>query len=544
MKRDWREQAGRLLAAALLGLIVVNYLLPATEFFTAVPGDLSDARFNSVVLEHLYRVFNGSGTLWSPPYFYPFEGVLAFSDNLFGSAPIYILARLLGLSREHAFDAWFVVGTLLNYASALYALRRMGASTVAAALGAFVFASGVPVPAQDAHAQLVYRFPIPLAVLAFWQMFEQRRLAAFGRVAFFTTWQFYCSIYLGLFLAYLFAAMLLAMLLVRRPLDQVQWRANIAAAPVPARLAAGGVSLLSILAFVYLIDSYYRIKQTYNLWRPGASITELLPRPESYLIADASPLLAWLGRGFILPYRWEQQLFIGFGAIALLVVAAASRRRAAAAGLTEVMLIALLVVFAGTLAVGDFSLYHLISWLPGIEGIRAVSRVILVMLMPIALLVAFGVDAIWRRGWASPSAAAAALAASIALVVTEPLSVRAGGTPIAVWHARLVAARRLGPAELPSDAILMVPTHVRELDQVTWVEIDGMLLGQELGRPVLNGYSGFFPPGFRLQPCDAPRERIIGYYLLNDKRVTIAQYFPRVVVIELGKCRPANLVMP
>lgn len=535
---------GWILAAALLGLIVVRYLLPATDFFTAVPGDLMDARFNSVVLEHLYRVFNGSGTLWSPPYFYPFEGVLAFSDNLFGSGPVYILARLLGLSREHAFDAWFVVGTLLNYACAFYALRRMSASTVAAALGAFFYAFGVPVPAQDLHAQLVYRFPIPLAVLAFWQMFAQRRLVAFGRAAFFTTWQFYCSIYLGLFLAYLFAAMLLAMLLLRRPLDRAQWRANLAAEPVPTRLAAGGASLLSILAFVYLIDSYYRIKQAYNLWRPGASITELLPRPESYLIADASPLLAWLGRDASPPYRWEQQLFVGFGAIALLLVAAASRRRAAVGGLTEVMLIALFTLFAGTLLVGDFSLYHLISWLPGIEGIRAVSRIILVMLMPLALLVAFGVDAIWRREWRGTWAAGAALAVSIALVVTEPLSVNVGGTPIAAWHARLDAVRRHLPPALPSDAIPVVRTHARDLSEVTMVEIDGMLLGQELDRPVLNGYSGFFPPGFRLQPCDAPRERLIGYFLLHEGRVSIASYFPRVVVIELGKCPPANLEPP
>ena len=533
-----------MLAAALLGLIVFRYLLPVTDFFTAVPGDLMDARFNSVVLEHLYRVFTGSGALWSPPFFYPFEGVLAFSDNLLGSGAIYILARLTGLSREHAYDAWFVVGTLLNYASALYALRRMGASTAAAALGAFFFAFGVPVSAQDAHAQLVYRFPIPLAVLAFWQMFEHRRLAAFGRVAFFTVWQFYCSIYLGLFLVYLLAALTLAVLLVRRPLERAQWSAHFAAEPVPARLAAGGMLLGSILAFVYLIDSYFQIKQTYNLWRPGQSITELLPRPGSYIIADASPLLAWLGRDVSVPYRWEQQLFVGFGAIALLLAAVVRRRRAAIGGLTEVMLIALVILFAGTLLVGDFSLYHLISWLPGIEGIRAVSRVLLVMLMPVAVLIALGVDAVWRREWRSAWSRRAALAFAIALVITEPLSVNVGGTPIAAWHARLDAARRLVPPALPSDAILVLRTHLRDLSEVSWVEIDGMLLGQNLDRPVLNGYSGFFPPGFRLQPCDAPRERLIGYRLLHENRVSIASYFPRVVVVELGKCRPANLEPP
>ncbi|MGH8732457.1 MAG: hypothetical protein ACREVB_02110, partial [Burkholderiales bacterium] len=213
MKNGWRERAGWLLAAALLGIIVVGYVLKALQYFKAAPSDLMDGRFNSVVLEHLYRVLTGSAAaLWSPEYFYPFPGALAFSDNHLGSAFSYVLARLLGLSREQAFNVWFTTGTLLNFACALYVLRRFGASTAAAALGAFFFACALPATAQDGHAQLVYRFAAPLAVLAHWQMFERRRLAGFARVAFFTAWQFYCSIYLGVFLVYLLAALTVAIL--------------------------------------------------------------------------------------------------------------------------------------------------------------------------------------------------------------------------------------------------------------------------------------------------------------------------------------------
>lgn len=31
------------------------YLLRAVDYFTAVPGDLNDARFNSVILEHVFQ---------------------------------------------------------------------------------------------------------------------------------------------------------------------------------------------------------------------------------------------------------------------------------------------------------------------------------------------------------------------------------------------------------------------------------------------------------------------------------------------------------
>ena len=238
----WREPAGWLLAAALLAVIVFGYLMRATAWFTAVPGDLGDPRYNSVVLEHLYRVLTGSAAaLWSPDFYYPFPGVLAFSETYLGSALPYLLARLAGLPREHAFNVWFVVGTLLNFACALYVLRRLGASTAAAALGAYFFTFALPVAAQDGHAQLVYRFAAPLAALAHWQMFERRRLADFGRVAFFTAWQFYCSFYLGVFLVYLLAALTVAVLFVRRPVVWQPWRAQWAAERVSSKLALGAV---------------------------------------------------------------------------------------------------------------------------------------------------------------------------------------------------------------------------------------------------------------------------------------------------------------
>src|SRR6187401_2702658 len=106
-REESREQTGRALAAMLLGVIVFGYLMPATGYFTAVPGGFGVPRHNSVVLEHLYRVVTGYGAgLWNPDFYYPFSGSLAFSDNHLGSGATYVLGRLMGLSREHAFDLW------------------------------------------------------------------------------------------------------------------------------------------------------------------------------------------------------------------------------------------------------------------------------------------------------------------------------------------------------------------------------------------------------------------------------------------------------
>jgi hypothetical protein len=537
----WRQPAGWLLALALLALIVFGYLMPLTGYFTLVPGSPANARHNSVVLEHLYRVLTGSAELWNPAYYYPYKGALAFSDNHFGSAATYVLARSLGLSREHAFDLWFVAGTLLNFPSALYVLRRLGLGVAAAALGAFFYTAAVPVPSQVEHAQLVHRFAAPLAVLALWQMLERRRLADLGRLAFFTVWQFYCSIYLGLFLAYLLVALTVGILLIGRTPDWPAWHANLRAERWPAGLAAGGLLLAAVLAFVYLVGHYFSISRAYNLehWRSVDVISRMLPRPGSYLIADGSPLLAWLGRGVSVPQREEHQMFIGFGAIAMIVAAtlAAWRGRAAVGGLTQPMLIALALMVLGTLCVEHLSFYYLIAWLPGIDGIRAVSRIILIMLLPMSVLVALGAEAVWQRLGRTLPSAAAVLAGLAALLAVEPLSVFAGATPITQWQGRLEAVKARLPSAVPKDAVLLVRTGSRDVEEQINAEVDAMLLGQDLGYPALNGYSAFYPPGYRLRRCASAIGRLMGYsYAMGG--TDISAHARRLVVVDLDAACP------
>jgi hypothetical protein len=504
-------------------------------------------------LEHLYRVVTGYGAgLWNPDHYYPFKGTLAFSDNHLGSGATYVIARLLGLSREHAFDVWFSVGTLLNFASALYVLRRLGLSTAAAALGAFFFAFAVPVPAKDLHAQLVHRFAAPLAVLALWQMFERRRLADLGRLAFFTVWQFYCSIYLGLFLVYLLAALSVALLIVRKPFEWAPWRANLAAERFSIKLGAAAVLLVSLLALAYLGGRYFLTSRAYGIegWSVDY-IAQFLPRLGSYLIADASPLLAWLARDVWVPARFEHNLFIGFGASSLILAAIVWRGGASDPGLTRAMLIALALMVTGTLWIG-YSFYYLIAWLPGINAVRAVSRIILIMLLPMSVLVALGADAVWRR-LGRGALGLPVLAGLAALVIVEPLSVATASAPIAQWQERRDAVRALLPSVMPKDAIVLVRTGSPDITKQVYAELDAMLLGQDLGYPVLNGTApfqqlavplGFFgedpqrhsvPPGYKFRRCVPPNERLEGYSRFMGG-IDTSDYARRLVVVDLSPC--------
>jgi len=71
----------------ILGVLITFYptLLSGFSFMQGS----RDTRLNNYFLEHSFQTtFNKNyiGKLWSPTFFYPYKEVLAFSDNLFGSA--------------------------------------------------------------------------------------------------------------------------------------------------------------------------------------------------------------------------------------------------------------------------------------------------------------------------------------------------------------------------------------------------------------------------------------------------------------------------
>jgi hypothetical protein len=170
-----------------------------------------------------------------------------------------------------------------------------------------------------------------------------------------------------------------------------------------------------------------------------------------------------------------------------------------------------------------------------------VTRIILIMLLPMSVLLALAADAIWRRYAHGPASAAALLVSLAVLTVSEPLSVELQSTPIAQWRERMEAVKSRLPPSIASDAILMVRASSPNTAHQIHAELDAMALGQDLGYPVLNGYGAFSAPGYRLLPCASPKERLWGYFLHTGGRVKIGYYWPRLVVVDLdGGCPPPS----
>jgi hypothetical protein len=308
--------------------------LRSLGWFTAIPGDLVDPRLNSVFLEHVYGWVMGRWpSLWSPQFFYPFEHVLAFSDNHFGSVIFYIPLRLLGFNREMSMGLWIAIGCILNFLSAYWVLRRLSFSGLACGAGAFVFASSLPTLGEPDHAQLIYRFATPLAFYYFWLAIGKKadaledasnqatsyQPALLGWALLWTAQQFYCSIYLGLFMVYLLIATAIAQLLLSpkgylRLLWQT-WQMT----PAQSKWIAIALSTLSAIAIGALLLKYRMVSKDYGYSWSMDEILSMLPRLTSYLVADRSILSSFVGSWVSnISWRHPHQLFIGIGpAIAL-----------------------------------------------------------------------------------------------------------------------------------------------------------------------------------------------------------------------------------
>jgi hypothetical protein len=528
---------GSVLAPALLLLAgLVFYVHRATAGFTSVPGDLGDPRFNSVILEHLFQWVRGdAASLWTPSFFYPTTGTLAFSDNHFGSGPIYVLLRWFGLSRELAFDGWFAIGFALNFAAMYFVMRRLAFSALPASVAAFIYTFGLPALAQEAHAQLGYRFAIPMAYLYFMQFMRERRMDQLARVAAWGALQFFCSIYLGVFMAYLLAATALAMRLPSlRPLRST----TNAPETTRARTVALFIALACALATAALLLQYHLISRSYG-FRPSVSdLISMLPRPQSYLIADAVGAYGWLtnmAQG--VPARNEHQLFLGFAPLLLSLWAILMVRSPAIARRRQLLLqclatLAMLILV--TLCIGDLSLYRIAAALPGVSSIRAVTRIVLVMLLPVAVMAAIGVEHLLRlRGvrWFVPGL--------IVLVLSlETLAFKPTHTPITQWHDRLTPlSAALAGSAVPNDAVLYLSGRAAEPFYLP--ELDAMMFAQERKMATLNGYSGNAPPGYvPSAPCTTPALRIYALKptILAKQGITPEALLAKTRWISFDKC--------
>lgn len=556
MKRDSTVALKKILKLApiaLLFLIGMGWVVlqPLGPKLAMIPGDLGDARFNNYVLEHFFQWLTGHvESYWDAPIFYPFQQVTAFSDALLGSVIFYVPWRVLGFDRETAFQLWIILGYALNYLSAAWVLRKMSLKPVAAGLGAFFFAFGLPMLAQEGHVQLLYRFCIPLASYALFSYDAKPRLRTLVLLFALVVWQFLMSIYLGVFLVMLLAFLLIALVFLprqgatKRSLWQKlrrlprelagAWRGAKKGERAWTLLAISGLALVLGLSLL----PYVRVMKEYDFGWHTDIIYLMLPRPRSYLLADNAALWGRLSETILgVPMRYEHQLFPGVAVCLLVLIGVLGNKWFKARAGVWPHFVAMLLLGAFTLLLRGHSLYTLVWDLPGFNAIRAVTRVILVLMWPLSILMAWVASELAEnKSWVSQ----AMLYLVLALLVAESGLYHHSTYAKVEAQGRVAELRAKLPAETPADPILYVGWDGQRASLVT--EIDSMLLAQDLGWPTVNGYSGNLPPSYGPpDSCSRLPARIASY--MDFAEITDETYYvglmDRMVLIDFEDCDPA-----
>ena len=466
-----------LLATAALAALTCAYTWPLIAHAgSAVPHDRGDPLLVTWILWWSTHAVPLTDAWWNAPAFYPSPGVLGFSENLLGlapiTAPIIALTHAPLLGYNAAFLLSYLFSGLGAYLLAFVLTRRHDASFVAAV--AFAFAPYRLSHTQ--HLQLLSSYWMPVAIAALHQYVTRPRWR--WAALFAGSWLlqalacgyyfFFLTIFVLLWLAWFGAGRL------RRR----EW----------ARLGATWFVAACLLAPVLL--GYRSIHAFYGFKRSPVEVVNYSADIAGLWSASPDSLLwSWLHAGV----GSESEQFPGLSVLLLCVAgmaiavqsfrlkaeatsrcAEASDSRFGFYGLTAILMWALSLGPRPTLhgqPLGIPGPYALLMNLPGFNGMRVPARVWMLSVLCLAVLAALVVARIESRRARRLVAAVATLGLLLdgwprAFPVVAPPGMLVTSTGA---HARLGLPLRENETETMYGAIAQA-------------------------RPVFNGYSGYQAP--------------------------------------------------
>lgn len=532
----------------LLVFLIAFFFIPLQQLgmLTLMPGDIGDARLNNYFLENFYQfMLGGADSLWHLPFFSPFPYVLGFSDNLFGSAPIYVFARLLSAGTDTAFQIWFLAGYFVNFIACYYALRRLNGSILASTVGALIFTFSLPTSAHAGHAQLHYRFGLPLAIVYFSDFLNAKIWRYFLISGAWVLWQFYAGIYMGFFALLLLATMSMTYLgyvLIggRSMLKEIfsnfisSWRSQ---TKTQKFIFFGSLALLLVL-LVLLFYPYLQVTHLYGSKRAWSEIATMLPRPQSYFLADASVWRFFSGSEIFseTPMRHEHQMFFGLLPLALALVGfiVGSRKNN---GLDFTLMSGMLgVSILLTLYIGGFSIWYLVHQLPLASAIRAMTRIDQALLFPIAYLAVIAIDKFKLKYICSTRVVFILV---LPLLIAESAMTSMNLSSKESWRRRLSELEATVPKNLPNTAILFFAQHS---GPPYADEIDSMWVSLRNGKKTMNGYSGLYPPDYDYEfgsDCSQIPRRVASYLRFAQQQENVVAYrdlMSQIVHVGFNNC--------
>jgi hypothetical protein len=460
------------------------------------PGDLGDGRLNLYFLEHAYRFFTFLETsFWSAPFMYPEPNIIAYSDNLLGTAPFYSLFRLIGFDMFASYQLWFLMISALNYTTAFLLLKKITGNSYASVIGALIFAFSLSLQSQLTHAQTFPRFAIPIAFLMAVRFSEELKPKFLVLAVLFWVYQMYCAIYLGLMLLIPLSIFLGLVFIANfhkikgKIVNEKLWVLWISIG-----LIASAILLLPLI-LPYLGNRIPASSYHYDY------IFSTIPSIRSWFFTQDGSLFWDKLSGTATHYEawWDHQIFPGGVAfMAFVITAFYLSWRLFIIKLKNIKTLDLLIVtgivtFLLFLRTGDFAAYKIIYNLPGYTALRSITRIVNIQLIFFAISSALVISWIIRQ---ESKYALVIFLLFIALVISDNyfFSSKSYRTSRAVAFERLEELDDIF-SKIPAGSIVSYePSETSS--NTAYYHLDAMLLGQKYGLKVINGYTATSPAGY------------------------------------------------
>lgn len=476
----------------VLGLLFFTFQIVGYKF-DYFPGDLVDGRLNLYFLEHVNSFFTGKiSSLWDAPFMYPEKNVLAISDNLLGSAPVYMFFRLFGLDIYNSYILWFMSVTILNYLAAFYFLNYLLKDNFSAALGAFTFAFCIALQSQLTHAQTFPRFAIPMAFLMGVKFDETLNPKFFFLTLLMVVYQIYCGIYLGFMLAVSVGVFLFLILL--RSHNRQVWHTK--------WLLLNSVFLLASFALLLPLMLPYMERKRSSSTTHYYEILETVPTPISHIYSHKGSLiwgsLSEIGKNYNAWY--DHQIFAGGIATICLLVAFIMlgaeflkvRLNLKSMSIPMLLICVAFITFILYLRFSNESAYYIVYQLPGFSAMRSMTRIINIELLFFSIAVATVFSKLFQ-GSVKTKSAWFTFAMLLVVVDNYAINDKLYRTPVETAKER---TREIEPffACIPRGSA--VSYEPKEYSSVKEVHVDAMLVTQKFQLKTVNGYTAISPDGY------------------------------------------------
>jgi len=394
----WREVW---IAAALFAIASLVVTLPLAQHPTrTLPSDLVDTLLTTWIISwDADRLRHGLHAVWNAPFYFPYPRTLAFSENLFGVAflvaPVYWITGNPVLTYNVAFLFSFTLAGLGMYVLVRELTGSRGAAAVAGAY--YAFCPFRTAQAQLSHIQMIAIGWLPIALWAlhrYFRSFQRAWLALFVAAC---CLQVVSNTYVAYFMTVPIAVVIACHAAVSR--EHVRrWSLD---------LAAAGIVILAVLAPVAV--QYYRVRVDLQQIRSTGEIESGGADLRAYFVPASGVWRRWLPLPQPIFGEAEKELFPGLvGPLlaALALAAAASRRRPRNRWLVAYGAIALagfvlsfgpLVRVWGTVVTHHGPYDWLQRLVPGMSGMRAPSRFVVIAITGMSVLIGYGVVLILER---------------------------------------------------------------------------------------------------------------------------------------------------